>query len=341
MGLFDKKYCDICGEKIRFLGNRKLNDGNMCKDCAEKLSPWLSGRRGMTVADIQAHMNYRADNYDQLQYFNPTRVIGTNMKLYIDDNQGLLFFSRNSNWRNSNPDLIRFDQITGVQIDIDETRHQREVVTPPPPPPPQQGGIGQGRPGVQPPRPQPPRQTPPAPQPPRPQPPRQTPPAPQPHGGPGAQRPGQPGPSGQRPGQGRPQGGQPQGGRPQGGHGGPGGRGRNMPSPAPRDPMVVQGEYYYTYDFNVIVYVNSEWFTEIRFRANSSSVEDSSSVAYQNAYAEAYQYKTTLEALAGSNYTGSYEQTASRTAVTCPYCGATTIPDANGCCEYCGGAVNG
>ena len=24
MGLFDKKYCDICGEKIGLLGNRKL-----------------------------------------------------------------------------------------------------------------------------------------------------------------------------------------------------------------------------------------------------------------------------------------------------------------------------
>jgi len=35
MGLFDKKYCDICGEKIGLLGNRKLEDGNLCKDCDE------------------------------------------------------------------------------------------------------------------------------------------------------------------------------------------------------------------------------------------------------------------------------------------------------------------
>ena len=41
MGLFDKKICDICGEKIGLLGNRKLDDGNLCKDCAKKLSPWL------------------------------------------------------------------------------------------------------------------------------------------------------------------------------------------------------------------------------------------------------------------------------------------------------------
>ena len=38
MGLFDKKYCDICGEKIGLLGNRKLDDGNLCKECAKKKS---------------------------------------------------------------------------------------------------------------------------------------------------------------------------------------------------------------------------------------------------------------------------------------------------------------
>ncbi|MBQ1415128.1 MAG: hypothetical protein IIY92_04255, partial [Lachnospiraceae bacterium] len=32
---------------------------------------------------------------------------------------------------------------------------------------------------------------------------------------------------------------------------------------------------------------------------------------------------------------------APQQAVTCPYCGATTYPDANGCCEYCGGALFG
>ena len=30
---------------------------------------------------------------------------------------------------------------------------------------------------------------------------------------------------------------------------------------------------------------------------------------------------------------------APKTAVTCPFCGATTVPDANGRCEYCGGAL--
>lgn len=32
---------------------------------------------------------------------------------------------------------------------------------------------------------------------------------------------------------------------------------------------------------------------------------------------------------------------APKMAVTCPCCGAATIPDASGCCEFCGGAVKG
>lgn len=53
MGLFDKKYCDVCGEKIGLLGNRKLEDGNLCKECARKLSPWFSDRRSSTVEEIK------------------------------------------------------------------------------------------------------------------------------------------------------------------------------------------------------------------------------------------------------------------------------------------------
>ena len=51
--LFDKKECSICGDEIGLLGNRKLEDGNMCKNCAAKLSPWFSDRRESTVAEIQ------------------------------------------------------------------------------------------------------------------------------------------------------------------------------------------------------------------------------------------------------------------------------------------------
>ena len=64
MGLFDKKYCDVCGEKIGLLGNRKLEDGNLCKECAKKLSPFFSERRNSTVAEIKEQLAYREANLD-------------------------------------------------------------------------------------------------------------------------------------------------------------------------------------------------------------------------------------------------------------------------------------
>ncbi|NLD83477.1 MAG: DUF4428 domain-containing protein, partial [Clostridiales bacterium] len=76
MGLFDKKYCDLCGQRIRFLGNRKLEDGNLCKDCESKLSPWFSDRRRSTVQDIRAQLAYREENKEKAAQFNASRSLG-------------------------------------------------------------------------------------------------------------------------------------------------------------------------------------------------------------------------------------------------------------------------
>ena len=62
MGLFDKKYCDVCGEKIGLLGNKKLEDANLCKKCAAKLSPWFNERRHSTLEEIKQQLAYREDN---------------------------------------------------------------------------------------------------------------------------------------------------------------------------------------------------------------------------------------------------------------------------------------
>lgn len=37
MGLFDKKFCDICGDKVNLLTQKKLSDGQLCSDCKQKL----------------------------------------------------------------------------------------------------------------------------------------------------------------------------------------------------------------------------------------------------------------------------------------------------------------
>ena len=124
MGLFDKKFCDLCGEKIGLLGNRKLNDGNMCKDCAKGISPYLTGRKQFTVGDMKEHLAYREENKRKLERFSPTRTIGAYSKLYIDDNSGQWLISRFARYKDDNPDLLTFGQVTGCTVTIDEDRDE-------------------------------------------------------------------------------------------------------------------------------------------------------------------------------------------------------------------------
>ena len=125
MALFDKKECDICGGKIGMLGNRKLDDGNCCKDCAGKLSPWMTGRRKTTVEDIKAHLAYREENKRKLQQFNPSNIVGENWKVFMDPNMGAFAVSRSNNFRTDNPDLILLSQVVSCEIEREE--HQEEV----------------------------------------------------------------------------------------------------------------------------------------------------------------------------------------------------------------------
>ncbi|MDD4797201.1 MAG: DUF4428 domain-containing protein [Eubacteriales bacterium] len=124
MALFSKKFCDLCGEKIGLLGNRKLSDGNMCKDCAKGISPHLAGRRQLSVADMQAHLAYREENRQKLERFSPTRTIGSYGKLYLDDNNGWWLVSRLARYKDDNPDMLTFDQVTGCTVTVDEDRDE-------------------------------------------------------------------------------------------------------------------------------------------------------------------------------------------------------------------------
>ena len=74
--LFDKKECSICGGEIGLLGNRKLEDGNCCKECAAKLSPWFDERRHSTVDQIKQQLDYREQNRAELGGFRPTVAYG-------------------------------------------------------------------------------------------------------------------------------------------------------------------------------------------------------------------------------------------------------------------------
>ena len=85
-GLFDKKTCDLCGGEIGLLGNRKLEDGNCCKECAKKLSPWFDERRHSTVEQIREQLAYREENKKAVEQFHITRTIARDSwKVLLDE----------------------------------------------------------------------------------------------------------------------------------------------------------------------------------------------------------------------------------------------------------------
>ena len=126
MGLFDKKYCDICGEKIGLLGNRKLEDGNLCKNCAAKLSPWFTERKQSTVEEIKEQLAYREANKEAVAAFHTTRTLGKDIKVLLDEDNGKFMVTSARNIAEANPDVLSFGDVTGCDLDIEEGRTEIE-----------------------------------------------------------------------------------------------------------------------------------------------------------------------------------------------------------------------
>ena len=253
MGLFDafkKKQCDICGGDIGLLGNRKLEDGNMCKDCAKKLSPWFDDRRHSTVAQINEQLAYREANKEKVASFHVTRTLGEGTQILLDEDAGLFMVARTSSLQEENPDVLAFSDVTGCRLDIDEDR--TEVM---------------------------------------------------------------------------------------------------RTDKDGNEVSYVPPRYTYEYDFTMIIQVRNPYFDDITFQLNSSSVEVGGSGPVRRRPEESVEYcqykqmgEEITEILLGVRKQAREEAAAAaapKQAVTCPYCGASTMPDANGQCEYCGGAVNG
>lgn len=251
MGLFSKKVCSICGGQIGLLGNRKLEDGNLCKECAAKLSPWFSERRSSTVAQIQEQLEYREANREAVAAFHTTRSLGgDNTKLLVDEDAGKFVVTRARDLQAANPDVVDFSQVTGVDFDIDEDRDEEKRKD------------SEGK----------------------------------------------------------------------------------MVSYAPP-------RYKYSYDFKIQIRVNHSWFDSIKFQLNPSGVSTTPEAViearkpdpkthqdYQEYVRMGSEIKTLLMRGRQQARTEAQQAAKPKTAVTCPHCGATTFPDVNGCCEYCGGA---
>ena len=122
MGLFDKKFCDFCGEKIGLLGNKKLEDANMCKNCASKLSPWFNERRHSTKADIDQQLAYREQNKQAVSAFSATQTLGRHTKLMIDENARKFMVTSASDIYSANPDVLDYSQAVACDLDVKESR---------------------------------------------------------------------------------------------------------------------------------------------------------------------------------------------------------------------------
>ena len=254
--LFDKKECSVCGGEIGLFGNRKLEDGNLCKNCAAKLSPWFSDRRQSTVSEIQQQLAYREANQEKVASFHTTRTLGERTKVMLDEDAGLFMVTSAKNIAEANPDVLALSDVTGCTLDVEE--NSKEL-------------LHEDK------------------------------------------------------------------------------DGNEVSYNPPR--------YEYSYDFYIIVNVNNPYFNEMRFRINPNSVEISPPPSIRpgvtlrfnpETNAEYKKYKQLGEEIrqilvkVRDDAREKIEQAAApKTAVSCPYCGATTTPDASGCCEYCGGALMG
>ena len=253
MGLFDKKFCDICGGKIGMLGNRKLDDGNCCKDCAKQLSPFFSERRRSTVADIKEQLAYREQNKAAVAAFNTTRTLGLVTKVFLDEDAGKFAVSGAKRLADENADIMDFSQVTGCNIEVQES--SKEV---------------------------------------------------------------------------------------------------KRKTPDGKEISFVPPKFSYSFTHYVIIHVNSPWFNEIKFPI-SKSVEVETTGArnmmantaeigrrsneYRQAEALGNEIKTALTKVRQNVRAEVAAANAPKVAQTCPQCSATCVPDAQGCCEYCGGAM--
>lgn len=125
--IFEKKECSLCGGEIGLLGNRKLEDGNCCKECAGKLSPWFDDRRHSTVDQIRAQLAYREENRAALDGFRPTLAFGEDYKLRAELENGVpsrFVIERYDGYKEENADLISFRDVISFKIDVEENRDE-------------------------------------------------------------------------------------------------------------------------------------------------------------------------------------------------------------------------
>lgn len=144
MGLFSKKDCCICSGKVGLLGGLKLKDGHLCKECKKKLSPFFDDAKSSTIDDIKKQLEYREENYKQLDNLEINKIYGEFGVILIDeknkkfvavkDTSDGLFKDQKvvksiEDVKDKNPDIIDFDDIQDVEVKVMQTsREEKQTV---------------------------------------------------------------------------------------------------------------------------------------------------------------------------------------------------------------------
>ena len=196
-------------------------------------------------------MDYRDANRAEVEKFHVTRTLGLGTKVLLDEDAGKFLVTSAQRWQEANPDILDFTQVTGCDVDIDESKTEEKRKLP---------------------------------------------------------------------------------------------DGKEVSYNPPR--------YHYSYEFNVNIHVNSPWFDKLRFRLGNdvevdavgsrvgASVNPRQNVEYQERERMANEIRTALTQVRRQVRKQAEEAAAPKQVITCPWCGATTTPDASGRCEFCGGSVN-
>ena len=110
----------------------------------------------------------------------------------------------------------------------------------------------------------------------------------------------------------------------------------------------IPAKYIFSESIKLVLHVNHRFFDTITVPIDTSITlnpgnplpaalkpQPKSNREFMECFSMANEIKRTL---LSARQQGRKEE-APKKAVVCPHCTATTIPDANGCCEYCGGAI--
>ena len=129
MPLFKTGECCICGKELGLIGKVKLADGLLCGKCSSKMSPFVHGKKKMTVKDVEKHLAYREENKEVLAKFNPDFIRGFDTKIYAESGTGKFVVSGDNDWRAKNPDVITRLMLNAVDVEIieDEEEVKREL----------------------------------------------------------------------------------------------------------------------------------------------------------------------------------------------------------------------